>query len=44
MQIALRKEVEHDPAEQRELEAERERERQPEAEAKREPALAAVED
>jgi uncharacterized membrane protein YfcA len=40
VQIALRKEVEHDPAEQRELEAEREQE----AERSREPVLAGVED
>ena len=40
VQIALRKEVEHDPAEQRELEAEREQE----AERSSEPVLAGVED
>jgi hypothetical protein len=40
IQLALRKEVEHDPEEQRELEAERERE----AEQEREPVLAGVED
>jgi uncharacterized membrane protein YfcA len=40
IQIALRKEVEHDPEEQRELEAARRRE----AEHQREPALAGVED
>ena len=42
IQIALRKEVEHDPEEQRELESEREAEQQ--AERAREPLLAAVED
>jgi hypothetical protein len=42
VQIALRKEVQHDPEEQRELEEEHEREL--EAEEKREPVLAAVED
>jgi uncharacterized protein len=40
IQLALRREVEHDPEEQRELEAERQRE----AERKREPALAGVDD
>jgi uncharacterized membrane protein YfcA len=40
IQIALRREVEHDPEEQRELEAERRREE----ESKRQPALAGVED
>ena len=40
MQIRFRKEVEHDPGEQRELEAEREEE----AERSREPVLAGVED
>jgi uncharacterized membrane protein YfcA len=40
IQIALRREVEHDPEEQRELEAARRRE----AEHQREPALAGVED
>ncbi|MFL5907399.1 MAG: sulfite exporter TauE/SafE family protein [Solirubrobacterales bacterium] len=40
VQIALRKEVEHDPDEQRELEEERRRQ----AESEREPALAGVED
>jgi hypothetical protein len=40
VQMALRKEVEHDPEEQRELEEERERL----AEAEREPALVGAED
>ena len=42
VQIALRREVEHDPDEQRELAAEREQEL--EAERRREPVLAAVDD